>query len=32
MGKGVITFGGIEIKKHKFHHRKSIILLDDVDI
>ena len=32
MGKEVITFVGIEVKKHKFHHRKGLILLEDVDI
>ena len=30
--KKIITFGDIEIEKHKFHHRKNVILLEDIDI
>ena len=32
MGKEIITFGDTEIEKHKFHHYKSPIPLEDVDI
>ena len=28
MGKGIVTFGDIEIEKEKFHHCKNLILLD----
>lgn len=31
MSKENITFNNIEIEKRKFHHRKSLILLEDVD-
>ena len=30
--KKLLTFGDIEIEKGKFHHRKNLILLEDVDI
>ena len=32
MGTEIITFGDIEVEKHKLHHRKNLILLKDVDI
>lgn len=32
MEKEIITFGGIEIEKGKFHHRKNLIFLEDVDV
>ena len=32
MGKEIITFGVIEVEKHKSYHRKNLILLQDVDI
>ena len=32
MGKGILTFDDIEIKKHKFYPYKSPIFLEDVDI
>ena len=32
MGKGNIKFGNIAIEKDKFHHRKNLILLEDLDI
>ena len=32
MGKGIITYGDIEVERHNFHHRKNLILLEDVDI
>ena len=32
MGEEIITFGDIEVEKHKFHHRKNLILLKDLDI
>ena len=31
MVKGIISFGNIEIEKYKSHHRKNLILLEDVD-
>lgn len=31
MGKEIITFVDIEVE-NKFHHRKNVILLEDVDI
>ena len=31
MGKEIITFGYIEIEKHKFYRYKSPIFLEDVD-
>ena len=31
MSKENITFNNIEIEKRKFHHRKNLILLEDVD-
>ena len=32
MGKEIITFGDMEVEeKNKFHHRKNLILLEDVD-
>ena len=30
--KKIIAFGDIKIEKHKVHHRKNLILLEDVDI
>ena len=30
--KEITTFGDIKLEKHKFHHRKNITLLEDVDI
>ena len=32
MVKEIITFDGIETEKHKFHHYKNLIFLNDVDI
>ena len=32
MGTKIITFGDIEVEKHKFHHCKNLILLEDIDI
>ena len=32
MGKEIITFGDIEVEKHKFHQQKSPILIYDVNI
>ena len=32
MGKEIKTFGDIEVEKHKFHHRKNLVSLKDVDI
>ena len=32
MGKEVLTFGDIELKKNKFYHYKSPVTLRDVDI
>ena len=32
MGKEIIAFADTEIEKHKFHHYKSPIFLEDVDI
>ena len=32
MGKEIITFGDFEIAKHKFHHRKNLTFLEDVNI
>ena len=32
MVKGIIAFGDVEVEKHKFHHYKSPIFLEDVDI
>ena len=31
MDKTITTFGGIETEKPKLHHRKNLILLEDVD-
>ena len=31
MGKEIRTFGYIKVEKHKFHHCKNLILLEDVD-
>ena len=31
MGKGIVTFGDIEIEKEKFHNCKNLILLEDVN-
>ena len=30
MNKEIITFDDIEVEKHKFRHRKNLILLEDV--
>ena len=32
MGKEVIKFGNIEVKKQKFHQHKSSILIYDINI
>ena len=32
MGKEIITFGDIEVEKHKFYHCKNLILLEDIKI
>ena len=32
MDKEIITVGDIEVVKHKFYHRRNLILLEDVDI
>ena len=32
MGKGILTFGNIEIEINKFYHHKTLIFLGDVDI
>ena len=32
MDKEIITFGDIEVEKHKFHHRKNLILMEDKDL
>ena len=32
ISKEIISFGDIETKKRKFHHRKNVILSEDVDI
>ena len=32
MGKRIIRLGNTEIKKWKCHHRKNLILLEDLDI
>ena len=32
MGKEILTFGHIEIEKHKFYHYKCLTFLLDVDI
>ena len=32
MGKEIIKFGNIKIGKRNFHHRKNLILLEDLDI
>ena len=32
MVKGIIAFGDVEVEKHRFHHYKSPIFLEDVDI
>ena len=32
MGKGIITFGNIDVEKYKFHLRKSPISIHNVDI
>ena len=32
MVKGIIAFGDVEVEKHKFHHYKSPIFLEDVGI
>ena len=32
MGKEIIAFADTEIEKHKFHHYKSPIFLEDEDI
>ena len=30
-GKEIITVGGIEVGKRRFHHRKNLIFLEDID-
>ena len=32
MSKEIIWFSNIEIERHKFYHRKNLVLLEDVDI
>ena len=32
MGKKIINCNNIEIEKRKFHHRKNLIFLKEVDI
>ena len=32
MGKEIVTFGDIEVEKHKFHWYKSPVFVIDVDI
>ena len=32
MGQVILTFGGIEIEKHKFQRYKNPVFLEDVDI
>ena len=32
MSKTIIAFGNIENEKRNFHHRKSLILLEDIHI
>ena len=32
MGKEILTFGNIEIKKNKFYRHKTPIFLEDADI
>ena len=32
MGKEIITFGDIQVEKHKFYRPKNLILLEDIDI
>ena len=32
MGKEIVKFGNIKIGKRNFHHRKNLILLEDLDI
>ena len=32
MGQEILTLGDFEIEKNKFHHHKSRIFLEDVDI
>ena len=32
MGKGILTFGDIEMEWNKFYHYKSLVRLRDVDI
>ena len=32
MGKEILTFGDIEIEKHKFYYYKTLTFLEDLDI
>ena len=32
MGKEVITFGNVDIKKRKFHHYKNLTYLNDANV
>lgn len=32
MTKEIIAFDNIEIEKHKFHHHKNLIFIEDLDI
>ena len=32
MDKEITTFADIKLEKHNLHHRKNLILLEDVDI
>ena len=32
MGKEIVTFGDIEVEKHKFHQHKKSVLIEDVNI
>ena len=32
MVKEIITFGDIEVEKHKLHHSKNLTWLEEVDI
>ena len=32
MGKEILAFGNIEVKKNKFYHHKTSIFLKDVEI
>ena len=32
MGKKIVALGVVKVEKHRFHHLKNLILLEDVDI